>query len=840
MATTLKDFLESLPYPRNDFLDKEAKRYIRTLLREERDEEACVVAKKAYDGLDPFKRFVCEKFPQKDCPKITFRKTTKSQAGRAFQTGDLEKALRLLKEEYETTQGVVPNARPPAKGMVVAQSRPFDQWPVIKTAQLIQDKVFSSRRSDVQRWTSDLRNKTGDVTPPDKAWMTKWFEETGITPEFSNVQGLDIIFVNTFGIFDGVELKVQNRNTKNQAKAEKYHKPYEEEYAFTLFCPLEEVDGRLVPQTKPCDYGPHELALDGKLLHPPFGKNSKVKNLYCRQSFRVRPLDAKACMALGFKPGAGEVEVRGQKYQLLRPDQPIPTFGHKDRVRIPDGVPGHIPAKESRPAAETSPQAKEGGYLNPTKRIRRKFASEEERLYHSLLVVLQCGEDWALVDVRGLLRSSYLKQYRMKRPKTLSDLMQRFSKEPVVHLESGRVTFCYRQGEVPIFKAFEYKYAGTMEFFKRRKHPLALISIDLGVTNPVAAQVCVVEQGKRRGQSELLRLPEDILKGFQDYRTSYTTRILSLQTEARGMLSAEYQQALDSYDAKTPRVVARDLCEAKGLDYADLPWDHMTRRSTFINQALVEAGADPSVGVRQGRDGEFTATDYKWYCEFRPQAPKELRNAWNEQTWLLQCNSPDFEKLSKWKQELARRAVNWLVAEAKELTRLDTVAIAMEDLTLDNKFSSGSGKAAVGWDQFWTNKEENRWYMQALAKALAEQPGNHGIPLLIINKTWTSQTCPGCRDCGPGKRSKHDREKFVCECGFSGHADFEVAAYNIAEVALHGSLPGPKKSDEPKLPSRNTKKSNKIKVFAHSPKTPGEGLPRKSQRKPQSLSQTGV
>jgi transposase len=74
------------------------------------------------------------------------------------------------------------------------------------------------------------------------------------------------------------------------------------------------------------------------------------------------------------------------------------------------------------------------------------------------------------------------------------------------------------------------------------------------------------------------------------------------------------------------------------------------------------------------------------------------------------------------------------------------------------------------------------WAFFQLRVFLAYKAALAGVPVVLVNPAYTSQTCSRC-----GHREKAIRRsqaKFLCvKCGFSAHADLN-AAVNIRERAL--------------------------------------------------------
>jgi transposase len=224
-----------------------------------------------------------------------------------------------------------------------------------------------------------------------------------------------------------------------------------------------------------------------------------------------------------------------------------------------------------------------------------------------------------------------------------------------------------------------------------------------------------------------------------------------------------------------------------------VPWDTMTQTTTILTDLYLARGGDTKrcMFVAKPKKGSKKAEslrkirDSVWAKMHRPRLPKETREAVNKALWGLERASSDYARLSKRKEELARRCANYTVKTAEKRAQCGRTLIALEDLSIG--FFHGRGRREPGWCGFFTGKKENRWLMQALHKAFSELAKHRGYHVIAIAPAYTSQTCPLCRHQDPNNRDQHNREAFHCTaCGFRGNADLDVATHNIAMIAISG------------------------------------------------------
>lgn len=115
--------------------------------------------------------------------------------------------------------------------------------------------------------------------------------------------------------------------------------------------------------------------------------------------------------------------------------------------------------------------------------------------------------------------------------------------------------------------------------------------------------------------------------------------------------------------------------------------------------------------------------------------------------------------------------VNHTIAKKIVETAINTKkGIALEDLTGIRKNSEKKGRPL--------RTRIGRWNFSQLRGFIEYKARRYGIPVILVDPRYTSQTCSSCYRIGI-RRS----ESFTCTCGYSEHADVN-AARNIRQAGL--------------------------------------------------------
>lgn len=125
-------------------------------------------------------------------------------------------------------------------------------------------------------------------------------------------------------------------------------------------------------------------------------------------------------------------------------------------------------------------------------------------------------------------------------------------------------------------------------------------------------------------------------------------------------------------------------------------------------------------------------------------------------------------RIKRFTRDTNHRISKEIVAKAKNTSSM----IALENLKgIRKKMVS---KAQRGYFHSWSFYQFRK-FIEYKAKL-------QGVPLILVDPSYTSQTCPQCGNVD--KKNRRDRDTFICiQCGFAGLADY-TAALNIAARAV--------------------------------------------------------
>lgn len=670
-------------------------------------------------------------------PGQRFRKDILKQAGRILANKGEDATIAFLRGKSEESP---PDFQPPVKCPIIACSRPLTEWPIYQASVAIQGYVYGQSLAEFEASDPGC-SKDG---------LLGWFDKTGVCTDYFSVQGLNLIFQNARKRYIGVQTKVTNRNEKRHKK-------------------LKRINAKRIAEGLPeLTSDEPESALDetGHLIDPP-GLNT---NIYCYQQVSPKPL------------ALSEVNQLPTAYAgySTSGDDPIQPMVTKDRLSISKGQPGYIPEHQR-------------ALLSQKKHRRMRGYGLKAR---ALLVIVRIQDDWAVIDLRSLLRNAYWRRIvQTKEPSTITKLLKLVTGDPVLDATRMVATFTYKPGIVQVRSAKCLKNKQGSKLFSERylNETVSVTSIDLGSNNLVAVATYRLVNGNTPELLQRFTLPSHLVKDFERYKQAHDTLEDSIQKTAVASLPQGQQTEIRMWSMYGFREAQERVCQELGLADGSIPWNVMTATSTILTDLFLARGGDPKKCMftsepkkkKNSKQVLYKIRDRAWAKMYRTLLSKETREAWNKALWGLKRGSPDYARLSKRKEELARRCVNYTISTAEKRAQCGRTIVALEDLNIG--FFHGRGKQEPGWVGLFTRKKENRWLMQALHKAFLELAHHRGYHVIEVNPAYTSQTCPVCRHCDPDNRDQHNREAFHCiGCGFRGNADLDVATHNIAMVAITG------------------------------------------------------
>lgn len=687
-------------------------------------------------------------------PGIKFRKNIKAKAAKLLKKNKLDEAISHLSDPKNQGEK---HFQPPAKCNIIAQSRPFDVWPIYKVSNAIQEYIYSL--SDSKMEFSKLKEKK-------KEEYLKWFTDNCI-PNFGYeiAQGLNLIFTHAYNIYEGVKIKVENRNKKYKEKIEKRN-----EY--------------LKSQGIKEESFVEEEAIDenGYLKNKP-GIN---KNIYCYQNCNLHLLDKnKDIDIISLLPILKDFD---SEYEDLIP------IGVENRLEILKDHPGYIPIWQ-RP------------FVNKRRQRIRRYG---EKVSGAIPLIVRVGIDWVVIDARGLLRNICWRKLVNRKELTFENLIEFFTEDPVIDTERKIVTFLYKNDKTNIIskRPISYKKAHTI-----LNEPCVLTSIDLGQNHFLAAKISEInnKNGKLKSiEKNRTFLPDSIIELFKSYRDKYNDLNDKLYDEAKTKLTKEQEDEIYKRDNTNAQQTKLTVCSKYGILESDLPWDIMTNGTYYIADYLIKLGINESeIYFTDGKKVKRKRTDKNFCNFFKIKLSEETRNALSKAKWNLQSNSNEYKKLSILKFETARRAVNWLYNEAKKFN--DKVIFNVENLNHKDHMFSGAGKRDPGWDNFFVSKKENRWFIEVLNKSIVDYAQHRGVSVI---ESWPSNTSITCTECNYCDKKNRNGINFEClKCHYVAHADLYIATDNLEKVALTGqALSGERLNDEQKTVSASkVSKHGKIK-----------------------------
>jgi hypothetical protein len=703
---------------------------------------------------------------QENYPKKRFYSQDVKNAGKVLKRAGKDAVIDFLKDK---AQDIVYDFKPPAKALIIAQSRPFIDWPIYKASSEIQSHIYA------------LSGDKMFIPGVNKESIDKYITDFGINLHgYNEVSGLNVIFRNAKNIYVGHQTKIENLNTKNKDKIDKKN-IYRSKKGVKL---LEFVENKVFGE-------------DGKLLHPP-GLN---KLIYCYSHVSPKPI--KSILKYNNIPN----EYIGY---YRKPDEKI-EINYINRFLISKDNPGYIPEWQYPLLNNVNSNLRRShkwySNHNLKPKIKRKNnvidrqykyidQANDTKAKESLLCEIKIGEDWLLLDARGLLRNLRWRKIIPREGFSLQEILDQFTGDPIIDTERNNVIFSYKAevGKgVGVHSENIISYKKSSELLKKLDKDICLVSIDLGQNNPMAVKFSKItlSQNDKLNPETLNRqlLPDLLLKEIRSYRDKTDEVRANINKLAIAELDQGYQDEFKKVHEDIPHNVIMRICDQLKIDMLYLPLDKMSSNTTYISDAYLRTKQDQNMVMFTPTSSKKNKTivplkrkDNYFARIFKLHVSKEARQANNEKLWDLQRSSKEYEKLSQRKKEFARRCVNYVLSEAKKLSKCNKIIINIENLNIGNGMFIGSDKREVGWNNFFSYKKENRWFVQAFHRAFSDLAIHRGMYVIESNPAYTSITCTKCDYCDKNNRYG---EKFKClNCEYEANADLDIALDNLEKVAL--------------------------------------------------------
>jgi len=736
---------------------------------------------------------------------LQFSSKDNKMAGKVLKKDGEEAALAFLSERG-VSRGELPNFRPPAKTLVVAQSRPFEEFPIYRVSEAIQLYVYSLSVKELETVPS------GSST---KKEHQRFFQDSSV-PDFgyTSVQGLNKIFGLARGIYLGVITRGENQLQKAKSKHEALNKK-------------RRASGEAETEFDPTPY--EYMTPERKLAKPP-GVNHSIM---CYVDISVDEFD--------FRNPDGIV-LPSEYAGYCREINTAIEKGTVDRLGHLKGGPGYIPGHQRKESTTEGPK------INFRKgRIRRSYTAlyakrDSRRVrqgklalpsyrHHmmrlnsnaesAILAVIFFGKDWVVFDLRGLLRNVRWRNLFVD-GSTPSTLLGMFG-DPVIDPKRGVVAFCYKEQIVPVVSKSITKMVKAPELlnklYLKSEDPLVLVAIDLGQTNPVGVGVYRVMNASLDYEVVTrFALESELLREIESYRQRTNAFEAQIRAETFDAMTSEEQEEITRVRAFSASKAKENVCHRFGMPVDAVDWATMGSNTIHIAKWVMRHG-DPSLvevleyrkdnEIKLDKNGvpkKVKLTDKRIanLTSIRLRFSQETSKHYNDTMWELRRKHPVYQKLSKSKADFSRRVVNSIIRRVNHLVPRARIVFIIEDLKNLGKVFHGSGKRELGWDSYFEPKSENRWFIQVLHKAFSETGKHKGYYIIECWPNWTSCTCPKCSCCD--SENRHG-EVFRClACGYTCNTDFGTAPDNLVKIATTGKgLPGPKKRCKGSSKGKNPK-----------------------------------
>jgi hypothetical protein len=642
-----------------------------------------------------------------------FSATVLKTAGRKLKHEGEDAAKQYLNNEYNP-DFVKRDFPLQAKCNIVATNKPINEWGISKLSAHIQAYIYSLSKNEYDSLSVGKNKESHEL------FLKLIASKIGVDKfEYYTTQGLNLILNQAKNIYNGVFVKVENKNKKAQKKVDKI-----------------------------------------KEENPDLDITPKVFSAINEKGFLLE------------KPGINNT-LYGYSGCGLRPLHPT-----KD-IKLIDSLPEPYNQYSRLPLDIINKRFNQPSDKSKRRRLRKNKNG-------AILLIAKFGKDWMVFDARGLLRQAYRHKMIRRGETTITELLELFTGDPVIYPDRMEVSLSFK-ADVAKFgtqKIVSYKKSKEFLLKETQTKSVSLITVDLGANEPIAYRMSKIENyGNSLSANEVKSgsLTQDDLDYLQKCRDAIDNLEKDIKESAMQKLCLEEQEEVRLYDQNSASKSKEQIFSKYNLSY-DLPWDKMSNNTYFIANYLKDKGFDESIYMTVSKDKKITINDSRFAHNEKHKLSSELRQKLNLALYEVKKEDKRYRKLSVRRKELVRSIVNRLVKNAKELANTDKIFVAIENLPMTGGFFDVKGKRDIGWDNFFTVKKNNKWFIKDFHKAFSDLAPNKNITVFEYNPAYTSQTCPNCKYCDKDNRNGIF---FNCKkCQWSGHADIDVATYNGEQVIL--------------------------------------------------------
>jgi hypothetical protein len=404
---------------------------------------------KKYEIFNDFKNDFIISFEKENGFKPKIIPIQIRHASDAFKNGNLEKAKNHL------LSGTVKNdGQAHAKCNIVATSRPFNQWDIVKFDNEVSSYVLSLHKDEIEKKPEKNEKSL-------RAWL-----------DLNNINNYNLpysilekgIFAQAFSIYKGRIDYIKEKNTKN-----KNNKKYIEE------SPFDE---------------------NGYLKNKPFSKNEGIKQFYACSPYTIKQLkiidnqillnnnDKNSLLKdnlvyLKTKRNAKQTEdyIKDKLYNEIISYCEIKEISKGkektfDRMKIPKNCVGHI---------------------LDTHKHKVNLNKEKVRAPNGgtpIFGIVFYKKDWIIIDLRGLLRSVNYRKVNFDY--TVQGLLNLFTGDPIINIKYNYVQFNFKKGVLSHDNLKDKKTGYKIQNWIQENERKTIISCDVGVTHPLAARISSV------------------------------------------------------------------------------------------------------------------------------------------------------------------------------------------------------------------------------------------------------------------------------------------------------------------------------------------------------------